>query len=270
MELNILVDNTTIDKRYSSEPGLSILIEDENTKILFDTGNSDIFLKNAVKMGKDLTDLNYIVLSHNHIDHTGGIESLIEYYADSKIDPFKKMSLVAHPEVCEAVYKKFKDPALLSKASLSKFFHLKLSRKPQSLGPEFTFLGEIPRLNNFESMPYGRRERRDESNLILDDSALVYHSKNGLVIITGCSHAGICNIIEYAKEVCDDHRVVDIIGGFHLLKPKMHQLEGTVSYFGKLKPEAVHACHCTDLKSKKALSKVVNIKEVGAGFSISY
>jgi 7,8-dihydropterin-6-yl-methyl-4-(beta-D-ribofuranosyl)aminobenzene 5'-phosphate synthase len=270
MELNILVDNTTINNNYAAEPGLSILIKDEDTKILFDTGCSDNFIKNAIKMGKDLTDLNYIVLSHNHFDHTGGVESLIEYYAELQIDPFKSMSLVAHPDVCETVYKKFKDPALLSRASLSKYFPLKLSREPQSISSGFTFLGEIPRLNNFEALPYGRKDRRDESNLILDDSALVYNSKKGLIIITGCSHAGICNIIEYAKEVCCDHRIVDIIGGFHLLNPRKHQLEGTVSYFKTLSPDAVHACHCTDSPSKKTLSRVVNMKEIGVGFSINY
>jgi 7,8-dihydropterin-6-yl-methyl-4-(beta-D-ribofuranosyl)aminobenzene 5'-phosphate synthase len=104
----------------------------------------------------------------------------------------------------------------------------------------------------------------------MDDSALVYCSTKGLVIITGCSHSGICNIIEQAKKVCNENRVIDVIGGFHLLNPEKKQLEGTLEYFKKLQPETLHACHCTDLNSKIALSKVSNIQEVGVGLTLNY
>ena len=110
----------------------------------------------------------------------------------------------------------------------------------------------------------------DEDDQVIDDSAIVYRSPKGLVIITGCSHAGICNIIEYARQICGDQRVVDVIGGFHLLNPPAHQLDGTIAYLKTLQPEAVHACHCTDLASKIALSGVVPLKEVGVGLSITY
>ncbi|MCP6429124.1 MBL fold metallo-hydrolase, partial [Klebsiella pneumoniae] len=69
-----------------------------------------------------------------------------------------------------------------------------------------------------------------QEDFVLDDSALVYMSERGLVIITGCSHSGICNIIEYAKKVCNEDRICDIIGGFHLLNPNHHQLINTVEY----------------------------------------
>ncbi|MBU0462710.1 MAG: MBL fold metallo-hydrolase, partial [Proteobacteria bacterium] len=75
MQLTVLVDNNTIiDRYFLAEPGLSFLIEDENVSVLFDTGYSDIFIKNAQKMGKNLAHLDYIVFSHSHLDHTWGIE----------------------------------------------------------------------------------------------------------------------------------------------------------------------------------------------------
>jgi len=92
----------------------------------------------------------------------------------------------------------------------------------------------------------------------------------GLVIITGCSHSGICNITEYAKEVCGDSRVLDIIGGFHLLEPSEERMRGTLEYLKKLGPGCVRACHCTDLNSKIELSKVCRLKEVGVGLQIEY
>ncbi|HKL42815.1 MAG TPA: MBL fold metallo-hydrolase, partial [Clostridia bacterium] len=92
----------------------------------------------------------------------------------------------------------------------------------------------------------------------------------GLVIITGCSHAGICNIIDYAKKVCNEDRIIDVIGGFHLLNPEQAVLDKTVEFFKNLNTDKVHACHCTDLKSKIELAKVVDIEEVGVGMTLVY
>ena len=105
---------------------------------------------------------------------------------------------------------------------------------------------------------------------MVEDSALAYKSEDGLVIITGCSHAGICNIIEYAKAVCSENRINDVVGGLHLQNPPEKQLQGTMNYFEKLALKRIHACHCTDLQSKIALSEVVEIKEVGVGLSLTY
>lgn len=75
-------------------------------------------------------------------------------------------------------------------------------------------MGEIPRRNDFEkSLTFGRKQGAQIDDEVIDDSALVYQSSKGLIIITGFSHAGICNIIEYAKQVCGDNHVVDIIAG---------------------------------------------------------
>ena len=135
------------------------------------------------------------------------------------------------------------------------------------------FLGQIERKNDFEAKsPIGKivKPNFEEDDYLMDDSALAYKSPRGLVIITSCSHAGICNIVEYAKKICEDNRIIDIVGGFHLLNPSEEQLQGTLGYMKKLQPNEVHACHCTDLNSKIALSQVVNLKEVGVGLKLEY
>ncbi len=109
-----------------------------------------------------------------------------------------------------------------------------------------------------------------QDDYVVDDTALVYKSDKGLVIITGCSHAGICNIVEYAKKVCNDDRVVDIIGGFHLQDPDENILNNTVSYFKNSNMDKIHACHCTDLRSKIELSKALTVVEVGVGLTLEY
>ncbi len=276
MELTVLVDNNTlIDRYYVAEPGLSFLIEDDETTVLFDTGYSGIFMDNAAKMGKDMTVLDYIVLSHSHLDHTWGLDRLIKYYSELYIEKrrYTQPSLIAHPDAFISVgdddYREI--GSLMSEDKLKKHFPLRLSRQPRSLSSRLTFLGEIPQKNAFErQLSFGRKEGSDVDDYVIDDSALVYHSSRGLIIITGCSHSGICNIIEYAKEVCGDNRIVDVIGGFHLQNPSERQLEGTLSYFEKVRPESVHACHCTDLLSKIALSKVLPLKEVGVGLVLRY
>lgn len=106
--------------------------------------------------------------------------------------------------------------------------------------------------------------------IAIDDSALVYKASEGLVIVTGCSHSGICNIIEYAKKVCGDNRILDIIGGFHLLKPTLNQLAFTADYLKKAGLRHVHACHCTDMESKISLSQAVGMREVGVGLVLNY
>jgi 7,8-dihydropterin-6-yl-methyl-4-(beta-D-ribofuranosyl)aminobenzene 5'-phosphate synthase len=276
MKLTVLVDNNTfIDRYFLAEPGLSYLIEDEDMAVLFDTGYSDIFLKNADKIGKKLTHLNFIVLSHSHMDHTWGLEPMVRYLSELEIEnrPVLRPALVAHPDSligCSAGEIR-EIGSLISKNRLSKHFTLCLSKEPQFLTRRLIFLGEIPRTNNFEGIQaIGRKDGSNKDDVVIEDSALVYKTSKGLIIITGCSHSGICNIIEYAKKICNEPKIIDVIGGFHLLDPSKQQLEGTLAYFKNLNPTNVHAGHCTDLISKIALSKVVNLKEVGVGLSLKY
>jgi 7,8-dihydropterin-6-yl-methyl-4-(beta-D-ribofuranosyl)aminobenzene 5'-phosphate synthase len=276
MKLTVLVDNNTlIDRYFRAEPGLALLIEDQETRILFDTGYSDLFLTNAEKMGKDLSQLDFLVISHSHLDHTWGLEPFVRYLTEQGIEnhSFKRPTLVGHPDIfTSAGMDKIREfGSLISREKMARHLELQLSKTPVRLGPRLIFLGEIPRKTAFEGQAtFGKKQDQDTLDRVLDDSALVYQSQAGLVIITGCSHAGICNIIAYAQKVCNENRVADIIGGFHLLNPTEDQLAGTLDYFKQLAPLAVHACHCTDLESKIALSRVANVREVGVGLTLEY
>ncbi|MFO8009987.1 MAG: MBL fold metallo-hydrolase [Dehalococcoidia bacterium] len=278
MKLTVLVDNNTlIDRYYIAEPGLSFYIEDGDRKILFDAGYSNAFIANATRMQIDLLDLDFVVLSHGHLDHTWGLTSFIRLYNESLLQKrqYKRPTLVAHPQAIESgsYEREVTIGPILSQEALNAFFDIRLSKEPVQLTERLFFLGEIARENNFEAgVPVGNRIEGgcEVEDFIIDDSALAYRSSDGLVIITGCSHAGICNIIEQAKRVCRTDRVADIIGGFHLLNPSDVQLAGTLRYLKDLSPDVVHACHCTDLESKIAISHNVNIAEVGVGLTLEY
>ena len=102
---------------------------------------------------------------------------------------------------------------------------------------------------------------------ILEDSALVYQGKDGLFIISGCSHAGICSIIEYAKKVCHEDKITGVIGGFHLLEinDRLHQ---TIDYLAKQDIELLYPCHCVSLCAKIEMGKRLPVREVGTGLEL--
>jgi 7,8-dihydropterin-6-yl-methyl-4-(beta-D-ribofuranosyl)aminobenzene 5'-phosphate synthase len=278
MRLTVLSDNNTfIDRYLQGEPGLAYLIEADDKRILFDVGYSDLFLRNAHKLGISLFDLDFVVLSHGHFDHTWGMFALIQHFTERIIEEQAVMRprLIAHPSVLSSrTYRKIPEiGSLLTGEKLSSFFHLQFTREPRRLTERLLFLGEIEKTTDFEAQkPVGRIVEGDQltDDPVLDDTALVYRSPKGLVVITGCSHSGICNMVEYAKKVCGDERIIDIIGGFHLLDPSPKQLEGTIQYLTAVNPDMVHACHCTDLMSKIALSRSLNLKEVGVGLRLEY
>lgn len=267
MKLTLLVDNNTyIDRYYLGEPALSIYIEEGEERILFDTGYSCIFLDNAKAMGIDLSRLTKLVLSHGHVDHTGGLEAL-----SANFDT-RSLPLYGHPEVfrevsCDGI----NTGSPLRQEVLSSMYDLRLSAEPVWLSDKLLYLGEIPQLTNFEP----RRVTGEccvhgimHPDCDMDDTALVYLSKEGLFIITGCSHAGVCNIIEYACRLTGEKRVAGVLGGFHLFDVD-ERLHKTIDYFRQKNVASLNPCHCVSLRAKAEMMKHFSIPEAGVGMELS-
>jgi 7,8-dihydropterin-6-yl-methyl-4-(beta-D-ribofuranosyl)aminobenzene 5'-phosphate synthase len=278
MRLTVLVDNATLTDRYFlAEPGLSIYLEDGGTRVLFDAGYSGILVDNARKMGIDLLRVEEVVISHGHLDHTWGLDALVRLHTEAILEGRERVepTFIAHPDAfltrsCDGVGE---IGCHLSVEELFRHGKVLLTAAPLWLTENLVFLGEIERRFDFEKTPsrgyiYTPDGIRDDT--VADDTALACRTAEGLVVITGCSHAGICSIVEQAREICDEDRVADVIGGFHLLDAPEEQMQGILDYFSEVRPAALHPCHCTDLAAKIALAKVADVRETGVGLTLEY
>lgn len=234
MTINILTDNTP-GLKTGSEHGLSYLIEHDNKTMLFDTGQSDLFLRNARIMGLNLNNVKTIVLSHGHYDHGNGLN----YLNGGK--------LICHPGCFIKRYrKKDRIPIGLknTKDEIAARFELICAREAYQITPGIIFLGEIPRLTDFESTTTTFVLEDNEEDFVMDDSAVALRTEKGLFVITGCGHAGIVNILEHAKKVTGEKRIAGIMGGFHL-KSLSRQTRETIRYLKQNEVLYVYPSHCT-------------------------
>ena len=254
MRLVILVDNYAINGRnLKGEGGASYYIEDEDKKFLLDVGVSDLFIKNAENLDIDLSDIDTVVLSHGHYDHTTGLK----YFVEGRD---KKINIICHPLSFNKKKRENKNMgAPYNKEEIEKLANI-------------TYLGQIPDTVDFENRKLmGQIEIDGEfkDDYILDDSALLYKTKDGIYIITGCSHSGICNIIEYAKKIANDDRVLGIIGGTHLQEIN-EQTYKTIEYFKQNNIKELYPCHCTKFHVRAEMFKTLDIKDAHVGLEVNW
>jgi 7,8-dihydropterin-6-yl-methyl-4-(beta-D-ribofuranosyl)aminobenzene 5'-phosphate synthase len=259
MKITVLTENHA-GGRFLAEHGLSYLIEYDGQKILFDTGRSDVFLRNAELLGINIhNEVKTVVLSHGHWDHGDGLR-----YLNGKI-------LIMHPLAFMKRYRlndRSNMGLTLSKNELEEKFKLITSEKPYTIAPNLYFLGEIPRLNDFEAKETPFIDENGDPDFVPDDSALAVMQKNELTIITGCSHSGICNIIEYAKKVTGVDKVHGVIGGFHLKDIDVQTTE-TIQYFKKQRAGKIYPSHCTELPALTAFYNVFDIVQLKTGMIVT-
>ena len=227
MKIRLLNENLVSDLCWLAEYGFSAWIEYENTNILFDTGWSDVWRRNAETADIDLNTVDVIALSHFHSDHSRGL--LFHSFAQKK-------KLVLHPRVMTALLDPFIEPVdrhlphkyAEIEQKIRDDFQVVEARDPLEFAPGAFFLGQIPRVTSFER-GYYYEDPMD------DDTALAFQTENGAVVVTGCSHSGICNICNYAKEITgqDLHAV---IGGFHLVNPEKPAVNETIDWFKTERP----------------------------------
>lgn len=276
MRLTVLMDNTTnLDTTYLGESGLSFLIETDNEKVIFDTGFSPIFLSNARKMGIDLTAISAVAISHGHNDHTNGLPTLGKLLHRKG----KRVPLILHTECLEKKWWRKKDGELeeigmpCNRETLEKYYDVKPTEKPMQIGDSLYFLGGIPRKNPAANESIGlvfNREGFLAPDSVPDDSALVFDGKNGLVVINGCAHSGLINILNYVKELFPGKPVEAVIGGFHIQDKSQEWLSNMTEELKKFEPKRIYPCHCTDETSRAYLRSRFSVGSIGVGSVLSF
>lgn len=261
MKLYILTDNTA-NGRFFAEHGFSCFIEFENKKVLFDTGHSDIYIKNAQRLEIDIKTVDMIALSHGHWDHTDGLQYL----------HCNRKPLFCHPDVFMKKYRK-RDKSYIGmamdKATLKQRFDIIETKTPYQLTENSYFLGEIPRKTSFEAQSTVFTDDKSNDDFVYDDTALVFIADKKLVIVTGCSHSGICNIIEYAKYVTGLNEIKAVLGGFHLQKNDKITKK-TIDYLKQQNIEHILPSHCTKFPALVALYNEFTMEQVKTGMEFIF
>ena len=249
-----------------AENGFSMLIrvlgDEKNCSILFDAGTSpNGVCTNAKLMGIDLGEVCYVVLSHGHYDHFGGLPSVVKDVnrADLQIithEDMTKPRAVANSKGDLREYPTFPE---LKKLGTAKIMYTK---EPQLIASDLAFVsGEIPRTIEFEKGMINNKIFRDNSwqpdPLIMDERALIFNVKSkGLVLVSGCAHAGIINTVRYAQQITGVAKVYAVFGGFHLSGREFEKrIPATVAELKLINPEFIVPSHCTGWRALYAISE---------------
>lgn len=258
MEIRIttLSENTAGMGECLAEWGLSILVETEGAKILLDTGKSFSAVHNAEALGVDLYQIDRIVLSHGHSDHTGGLREVLRRMK-------KEVEIIAHPDIWQAKYSRRKDETERfvgipfqreELESLGARFHL--TKQPVKNGQVITTTGEVPMVTGYEAVDsalFVKENAGLRPDPVMDDQALIVETELGLVIILGCAHRGMINTIYHAQKITGIEKIHAVIGGSHLINISEERLWQTIGALRELDVKKLGLCHCTDFPAASML-----------------
>jgi 7,8-dihydropterin-6-yl-methyl-4-(beta-D-ribofuranosyl)aminobenzene 5'-phosphate synthase len=238
------------------EHGFAALLEGEGLSILFDTGMGETLLRNAQRMNRDLHQVEQVVLSHGHCDHSGGLLPLLRNCGGKEV--------YAHPAVFSRRYRvKDNGESIPIGMPFDEAFlrgmkaDFNLDHRFREIASGVFLTGEVPRKTAFEKGDRGMfldPEGR-EVDPLEDDQALVIKTSKGLVLLLGCCHAGVVNTIEYVREKTGEERVYAVIGGTHLNFSSHDQTEATVRALRSFGIGKISASHCTGFAASIRLQR---------------
>ena len=283
---NLIVESSSDDIQYFTdqpllaEHGFSVLVQpgDSGETILWDAGVSEVALiENMRRMKLDFSAITKIALSHGHSDHYAAMTAVLEKMERSpeskewgvQVDQAElaawldkgRVPLIAHPAAFRERWWRKDDgtlvgpftppPAARWEATGARVIH---SEGPYPLAPGCWTTGYVPRLSFEESGRPTKLLYRDGTDFIPDDldedQAIVIHLKDkGLVVLSGCAHAGIVNTVEHARQFTGVEKVHAVIGGFHLARASEQEIADTIDYFKSLQPTTLIPSHCTGFKA---------------------
>jgi 7,8-dihydropterin-6-yl-methyl-4-(beta-D-ribofuranosyl)aminobenzene 5'-phosphate synthase len=250
-----------------AEHGFSMLVTvergDRRSHIIFDTGMTpDGMADNMRRLGVEAGDVEVVVLSHGHFDHTTGLDGFVRAVGRPNIPVVVHPGLWARRRLAIPGVDPIEIPTMSKRALEGAGFEIVEQREPSLLFDRSVLItGEVARITSFETgMPFHEAHRDhgwEPDPLVLDDQALIVHLRGaGLVVLTGCGHAGIVNIVRHAQQLTGVDRIHAVVGGFHLNGPLFASIvEPTVDALAELAPQVIVPAHCTGWHAAHAIAE---------------
>jgi 7,8-dihydropterin-6-yl-methyl-4-(beta-D-ribofuranosyl)aminobenzene 5'-phosphate synthase len=252
----ITLTENTANFGFLAEWGISVFVEVDGAKILFDTGLGISAIHNAHILGVDLSSVDRIVLSHGHSDHTGGLRDVLRETS--------KVEVIAHPDIWEPKYGGTVDA--------NSFIGIPFRREElESLGASFNLTrdavwindrvlttGEIPMVTDYEEVDSILLVREGDHMIpdtVADDLALAIKTGEGLVVIFGCGHRGVINTLLHVRNLTGEERINTVIGGIHLFNASEERLVRTAADLREMGVQRLGVSHCTGFYASAWLSQ---------------
>lgn len=267
LRVTTLSENTAAIDGFLGEWGLSILVESDDAKVLFDTGQSISATHNAKLLGVDLSQIDRIVLSHGHFDHTGGLKHVLGQIG-------REIEVIAHPDIWQAKYnaRQGEEPRYIGIPSSRRDLeglgaNFQLTSEPVAISESIMTSGEVPMVTDYEEIePFlVVKDNGDfKPDTFRDDQALIIKTPTGLVVILGCAHRGIINTLYHAQKISGVKNIDTVIGGCHLMNASEERIWQTIAALREIGVGRLGPCHCTGLAAS-----VVMAQEFGDRFLLN-
>jgi 7,8-dihydropterin-6-yl-methyl-4-(beta-D-ribofuranosyl)aminobenzene 5'-phosphate synthase len=250
--LKITVLSTMLADEGLGEWGYAALVEVDGRRILFDTGaHADIVLRNAEALKVDLSNIETLIISHNHSDHTGGLVAL------RKAVMARNPAALSICHVGAGVFEGRADAKGVARNGLSPFREayealggrFVEAAGPKMLAPGVWFTGPVPRTYPERNWSGAQKLASGAEDTVPEDSSLVFDTPKGLVVLTGCGHAGVVNICEYARKIVRPAPIEALVGGIHLFAATDKTIGWTAERLKAMEVRHLLAGHCTGVEA---------------------
>jgi 7,8-dihydropterin-6-yl-methyl-4-(beta-D-ribofuranosyl)aminobenzene 5'-phosphate synthase len=279
----VVLSTMLTDRAGVGEWGFSALVEADGHRILFDTGGRpDTVLKNARELKIDLSDVTDVILSHHHGDHVGGLLTLRRELAKQKPDALKKAYVGAGIFLSRTGPdgRELNEALLLKKEYQESGGEFVMIDRPTELFPGAWLTGPVPRTHPERNWTVLGKIRHEDGRVVEDnlpeDMSMALDTDKGLVLISGCGHAGIINTLEYARRKVRDTGIHAALGGFHLFEADAATLDWTAAKLRSMELQNFLGAHCTGIESVYGLRQRLDLGRascsvgaVGSRFSLN-